>query len=341
MHIHRVKIVADAAIPFLDGRLNPFADVLSLPAAEITREAVKDADALIIRTRTKCNAALLEGSSVKMIATATIGTDHIDLTWCRDNGIAVANAPGCNAPGVAQWVWSTILSLGYEADKTTVGVIGVGNVGTIVAEWGRGLGFRMRLNDPPHSKAGENPPFGRWTSLTDVLHSADIITLHTPLTRSGEFPTHHLIDEKRLRALRHGALVLNAARGGIVDEEALSALSASGRLNAVIDTWMDEPAINRAMLATSLLATPHIAGYSLEGKQRATRMALEAIGRFFGFTPDVSGLEPAYVPFTPTAEQILNSYSPADDSLRLFTSPENFEKLRSEYIYRHEPKPIR
>lgn len=338
MYPDGLKIVVDAGIPFIEKRLCTFAETRVLPASQITRKAVTDADALIIRTRTRCNAELLEGSSVRMIASATIGTDHIDIEWCRNNGISVSNAPGCNAPGVAQWVWSAILSLGYDPANTTVGVIGTGNVGTIVAEWGRGLGFRILLNDPPKQTQGITPPFGQWCQLDYLLKNADIITLHTPLTHDGDFPTFRLIGENEMNSLRQGALVLNAARGGIIDEKTIIPLAASGRLNTIIDTWQNEPEIDRALLAASILATPHIAGYSLEGKQRATRMALEAVGHFFGFSPDLSGLEPPYTPFRPSAKQIIDSYSPAEDALKLFRQPTDFERLRSEYQYRNEPK---
>lgn len=333
-------IVADSAIPFLKGRLENYADIKYLPVEEITASAVRDADALIIRTRTRCDAGLLEGSSVKCIATATIGTDHIDREACRRLGISVFNAPGCNAPGVAQWVWSAILEQGYAPEKTTVGIVGLGNVGRIVAEWGRALGFRLLVNDPPLEDSGAGPaPFAPcWTPLPDLLGKADIITFHTPLTKDGPYPTYHLLDSTALDRTASGTLILNAARGGVIDEEALIPHLSRGRLSAILDTWEGEPHINLRTVGEVMLGTPHIAGYSHEGKQRATRMAVSAITGFFGFPePEMDDLEPPYSGAAPGADAILASYSLVPDALRLFENPEHFEQLRSQYIYRHEP----
>lgn len=335
------RIIADEKIPFLKGRLEPFATVTYLPADLITPQAVREADALLIRTRTGCDARLLDGSDVKCIATATIGTDHIDLDYCRSRGITVCNAPGCNAPGVAQWVWSAILSQSNAPEELTVGVVGVGNVGRIVAQWGRALGCHILINDPPREERGDSPlPIAsHWSSLEEIISRADVITVHTPLTRSGSHPTFHLFDDDIIRKIPSGSLILNAARGGIIDENALIPHLVKGRLTAIIDTWENEPDINRETLANSLLATPHIAGYSYEGKQCATRMGVEALARYFGFQGiDLSDLPSPSRHYHPSAEGITESYNLTEDAIPLFLHPEQFEKLRSDYNFRHEPK---
>lgn len=340
MPAKRPLIVADADIPYLRGRLEPYADVRYLRGAEIKTPDVREADALIIRTRTRCDRDLLYGSSLKCIATATIGTDHISVRDCSDLGIEVFNAPGCNAPGVAQWVWSAILSQDRDPAKTTVGIIGLGNVGRIVAQWGRALGFRILVNDPPRSQKGDSPlPFAReWSDLKSLLAESDVITIHTPFTTDGPFPTYHLLNGKNIPAIPSGTLILNAARGGIIDEKELIPHLTRGRLSAIIDTWENEPDISRELLAETILATPHIAGYSLEGKQRATRMAVEATAKCLGIgMPDLTDLAAPFNGHTPSACEITKSYSPVEDAIALYTHPEDFERLRAEYNYRSEP----
>ena len=194
-----MKIIADKNIPFLTGRL-PASELIQLPAAGIDADAVRDADAIIVRTRTRCDSSLLCGSKVRMIATATIGTDHIDLAWCRANGIKVCNAPGCNAPGVALYVWSTILRNGFNPASDTLGVVGCGNVGSIVSEWGERLGARVIVCDPPRKEAGLTDR--EYLPMGDVLAQSDAVTLHTPLTHDGPHPTFHLINKESIRYLK-------------------------------------------------------------------------------------------------------------------------------------------
>ena len=325
-----MKIIADKNIPFLTGRL-PEADLIQLPASEIDAEAVRDADALIIRTRTHCDERLLKDSKVKIIATATIGTDHIDLEWCRDNDIIVRNAPGCNAPGVALYVWSNLLRNGFDPDKDTLGVIGCGNVGSIVAEWGERLGARTLVCDPPRKEKGLTDR--SYLSLEEVLAQSDAVTLHTPLTHEGEHATFHLINKESLGHLKPGTIFINAARGEVADTEAIIEAIEDKRIRtAVIDTWEGEPEINLHLLELASTATPHIAGYSAEGKERATRMALEAAGEVLDTSVDLSGLQGAYVaPLSLTPESILNHYDPQQMTYTLKTTPEEFEKLRNTY----------
>ncbi len=325
-----MKIIADKNIPFLEGRL-PEAELILLPAAEINADAVKDADALIVRTRTRCDENLLKDSKVKLIATATIGTDHIDIPWCREHGITVRNAPGCNAPGVALYVWSCLLRNGFDPARHVLGVIGCGNVGSIVAEWGKILGAKVLVCDPPRKDRGESDH--DYLPLEEVLSQSDAVTLHTPLTHDGDHPTYHLIDKNSLRSLKQGAIFINAARGEVAETEALIEAIGDGRIRrAIIDTWEGEPVIDKRLLQLVDTATTHIAGYSVEGKQRATRMALEAVSDTLHTPVDVSGLQGPYAtPEVLTPERILAAYDPALMTADLKKHPESFEKLRNAY----------
>ena len=333
----RHRIIVDDNIPFIKGRLEPFADTVYADQFGFTPELVRDADAMVIRTRTRCDENLLKGSKVKIIATATIGMDQFDLGWCRDNGITCRNSPGCNAPGVAQYVWSALLRSGFDPERHTLGVVGCGNVGSIVADWGRRLGADVLVNDPPKAAAGASLP--GLVELPELLREADAVTLHTPLTRDGEWPSFHLIGEAALALMKPGALLVNAARGPVADNAALRRAVASGHIRAVIDTWEGEPKLDKELLSLLKYGTFHIAGYSLEGKQRATRMVLEAIGEHFGFAPDLSGLEGPYkAPARISAKAILDSYNPISDTLQLKADPDAFDTLRANYSFRREPR---
>lgn len=325
-----MKIIADRNIPFLEGRIAG-AELVRMPAAEIDREAVRDADALIVRTRTRCGAWLLEGSRVRVVATATIGTDHIDIPWCESHGITVRNAPGCNAPGVALYAWASLLRNGFDPKKDTLGVIGHGHVGSIVAQWGKRLGARVLVNDPPREEAGFKDV--EYVSLEEVLTQSDAITLHTPLTRSGNYPTFHLIGEREIEMMRQGVTLVNAARGEVIDTASVVKAIKTGKTGkAIIDTWEGEPKLNPELLKLADVATPHIAGYSIEGKQRATRMALEAVGETLGIQADVSGLAGPYrEPDVMDADAIIAAYNPAEMTLALRQNPSEFERLRNGY----------
>ncbi|MBQ9217147.1 MAG: 4-phosphoerythronate dehydrogenase [Muribaculaceae bacterium] len=345
-----MKIVIENRIPFIQGILEPVAQVCYLPADGITPLAVADADALLVRTRTRCNAALLQGSRVRFIGSATIGTDHIDLDWCSTHGIAVANAPGCNAPAVAQWVFAAIalwMQRHHIAapEGLTLGVIGVGHVGSIVAQWGRQLGFNVLLNDPPRGIGAQLPSpsvRGRgegWDlqahgcSLDQLLCGSDIVTVHTPLTSTGQWPTWHLLGEAQLRQMSRCRLLINAARGGIIDEAAL--LDWQGDL--AIDCWEGEPHINSDLLQRAIVATPHIAGYSIEGKQRGTAMMIEALNNHYGWQLPVPHIAaPAQGAAAVTLSGILAGFDPRPLTARLQASPNQFESLRNTYPLRHE-----
>lgn len=331
------KFILDDNIPFIKGRLEPFGECVYVDQFGFTPEIVKDADALVIRTRTRCDARLLEGSSVRMIATATIGMDQFDLPWCAEAGITVRNAPGCNAPGVAQYVWSSLLRSGFDPKRHTLGIVGRGNVGSIVAEWGRALGARVLVNDPPRAERGLTDE--NYLPLEEILRQSDAVTLHTPYIKPSPGSTHHLVSAPQLALMKPGTILINAARGPVIDTAAVKEAIRSRGLRAIIDTWEGEPDADRELIDMAEIATFHIAGYSLEGKQRATRMALEAIGEYFAFAPDLAGLAPAYLPGNPpAADAILSSYNPFADSAALKADPAAFDRLRADYDYRPEPR---
>ncbi|MDE6267466.1 MAG: 4-phosphoerythronate dehydrogenase [Muribaculaceae bacterium] len=338
-----MKIIVENRIPYIEGVLEPYGTVEYLPAEAITADAVRDADALLTRTRTRCDAKLLAGSTVKFVGTATIGTDHIDKDFCREAGIEVANAPGCNAPAVAQYVMGALTALkGADGLRgRTLGVVGVGHVGRIVADWGKKLGMNVLECDPPrHRDEG-----GRhWVTLDEIAERADFITFHTPLTRGGTDRTWHLADGKFFDQLGRQPVIVNAARGAVVDTEALLAAREAGLTGElVIDCWEGEPDVNRRLLDVADVATPHIAGYSREGKVRATAMVVDALAEKFGL-PMRYRLDSA--PFAVaegaaenvTAKGIAESYDPRADRLPLSDVyvPEAFEAMRNNYALRPE-----
>jgi len=347
----RLKIVADDKIPFLRGALEPVADVVYLPGGRIAREDLRDADALIIRTRTRCNRELLNGTPVRFIATATIGYDHIDRAYCDAAGIRWTSAPGCNAGSVRQYVVSALVNLAhnhhFDLTEKTLGVVGVGHVGTQVAAAARTLGMTVLLCDPPRQDRGDAEPF---VSMDEILAKSDLVTLHVPLTRDGGYPTFHLADDDFFAHLRPGAIFLNAARGEVCSNPALKNALKTGQVAAaVLDVWENEPDIDRELLARTEYATPHIAGYSADGKANGTTMSVQAVSRFFGLGQD--DWRVMAVPPPPEPEIVLPSglaeaaalrlavnraYDLADDTRRLKAAPEQFEKQRGDYPLRRE-----
>lgn len=332
-----MKITIEANIPHIRGLLEHFGTVEYLPPEKITASAVLDTDALFVRTRTRCDKSLLEGSRVKFIATATIGTDHIDIPYCTAHGIKAVNAPGCNAPAVAQYVFAVIGMYlnGSPVKGLTLGVVGCGHVGSIVARWGERLGMEVMRCDPPRQR-NEG---GCFSSLEQIAREAEIITFHTPLTRTGADPTFHLADSSFFGQLQRCRLLLNSARGSIVDEAALAEALALRKLDdAAIDCWEGEPNINTGLIPKLFAATPHIAGYSAEGKARATAMAIAEFERFFGV--EVKGKPIVAAPMEgadiSSIGEVVSSYNPLDDTARLAASPSSFEALRNGYTLRHE-----
>ena len=332
-----MKIIVDSHIPHIQGLIEPRAEVQYLEPGDITRDAVKDADALIVRTRTRCDANLLDGSCVRFIGSATIGTDHIDLDYCANHGVTVRNAPGCNAPAVAQWVLCAIRAWMHQrriisTQGLTLGIVGVGHIGSIVARWASQLGFTALLNDPPREN-GDGSFDDIFSPLEELQRQCDIITFHTPLTHDGQWPTWHLCDQAFLDGLSRCRLILNAARGPIVDNAAL--LGWHGDIG--LDCWENEPNISRDLLEKCIVATPHIAGYSREGKQRGTAMMLEALNEHYGWDIPVPTIaSPATGAAQVTLDGIANSYDILADTARLKTEPAAFESQRNHYPHRKE-----
>lgn len=341
----RLKIVADKAIPFLEGVFDPYADMTYLPGDKIGLEDVRDADVLMVRTRTKCNADLLEGSKVKFIATATIGTDHIDFPYCDSKGIVVRNAPGCNAGGVMEYVFSALYGLASRKSISlqgdTIGIIGVGHVGSLIERMGRALGFKILKCDPPRAEAEGS--FG-FCDLEYLLQNSQIVTLHVPLDET----TRGMANSEFFSLMQPGAFFINAARGEVVCDDALKA--AIPKLGPVIiDTWNHEPDIDLDLMDKVAIATPHIAGYSYQGKQNGTAAAVRAVAHYFGITElyeffpktdlpeneavklDLKGLNQGEI-----ASVLQYNYPIFTDDFMLRLNPENFDKLRSEYNYRRE-----
>ncbi len=336
MENRNLKVLIEANVPFVKGLLEPYADVTYLPANQINRDTVRDVDAMIVRTRTHCNADLLSGSRCRFIATATIGTDHIDLEWCKANGITAVNAPGCNAPAVAQYVFASLLHIiDRPISDYTIGIVGVGHVGSIVERWAKSLGMTVLACDPPRQRAEGGD---KWHSLDQIAECADIITFHTPLTSEGIDKTYHLADADFFNSLKRCPILINSARGPIVDNTALVKAIDTNKVNmAVIDCWENEPEILPALLQRAKIATPHIAGYSREGKIRASQQALDQLTEYFSLPKlKVAETLPKYAPDEVNVEQIINSYNPLIDTANLKSAPSTFEALRNNYRLRAE-----
>ena len=349
-----MKIVIDNKIPFIKGVLEPYSEVVYKSGAQTTAEDVADADAIITRTRTICNSTLLNGSKVKAIATATIGFDHIDTAWCEANGIAWSNAPGCNSWSVKQYISSVLVVLaqrhGLELDKMTLGVVGVGNVGSKVAEVGRALGMKVLLNDPPRARKEGGDAF---VGLDRIVAESDIITVHVPLEREGEDATWHLFDAERIAGLRPDQILINSSRGPVVDNKALKAALQAGAIKAaVLDVWEGEPDLDPELVNLLDISTPHIAGYSADGKANGTSMSVQYISRQLdlplkewkaeGVPAPVQALEFELDAAGKTAQEalseaILHTYDVRQDSDALRADLGSFEKLRGDYMIRREP----
>ncbi|WP_320167958.1 4-phosphoerythronate dehydrogenase PdxB [Mangrovibacterium marinum] len=347
-----MKFVIDDKIPYIKGALEAFGEVIYLPGAKTTAEVVRDADAIVTRTRTKCNADLLAGSAVKFIATATIGFDHIDTTYCAEAGIKWTNAPGCNSKSVEQYVASTLFVLAekhnFELKGKTIGVVGVGQVGSKVARFCQIIGMRVLLNDPPRERA-EGPE--KFVSLNQIQEQADFISLHVPLNLEGQDATFHLADESFFNHLPKKPFVINSCRGEVLDSQAAKVALRENKINGlVLDCWENEPDIDLELLAACDIATPHIAGYSKDGKANGTSMSIQAISRFFGLGADNWSCPNIELPeqtkiklngFNCTEEQIiatavLATYDIRRDDAAFRARVQDFEKLRGDYPVRRE-----
>lgn len=329
-------VVIDDNIPYIKGRLEPFCSTRYVAQNDFSRQAVKDADALIIRTRTRCNRELLEGSNVKIITTATVGMDQFNLPECEQMGIKTYNAPGCNAPAVAQYVWSAILNLGINPKEITLGIVGNGNIGSIVREWAALLGTKVMISDPPQEVLSADPLQDHYP-LEQIMRHADVITLHVPMTKTGDYPTYHMIGQREVDAMKPNALLINAARGPVIDTVPVRQAVKQGKIRTVIDCWEGEPNIDLELMALSEFATFHIAGYSIEGKQRATRMAMSRIAEYFGFSPDLSGLAAPYVKKTSIdTDKLRDALDFQSLTAQLRAEPQRFDVMRGDYPLRHE-----
>lgn len=281
-----MKILADENIPYVREAFGSLGDVATAPGRSMTRDAVRDATLLLVRSITKVDSELLDGSAVQFVATATIGEDHLDKPYLAERGIVFSSAPGSNAASVAQYVTAAFLVLSERFDidlkKIRLGIVGVGNVGTRVLACAAALGLECVLNDPPLAReTGDD----KYRPIEDVF-DCDIVSLHVPLNREGTDPTYHLADEDFLSKLKPGAVLINTSRGPVADGEAVKKALDSGRLEAcVLDVWEGEPDIDVALLERVVIGTPHIAGYSFDGKVNGTRMIYEAACRFLDVKP--------------------------------------------------------
>lgn len=340
-----MKIVIDNKIPFTEGVFEPYADVRYMDGPLISHADVMDADALIIRTRTRCDETLLKDSAVKIIATTTVGTDNIDIDYCRRHGIFFKNASGCNAGAVADYVFSALY--GSAARKSislegaTIGIIGLGSIGQRVESMGRALGFKILRHDP---QKAEVEWYTQFCPLDTLLENSDIVTMHVPLNER----TKGMANADFFAKMKPGAFFINTSQGDIVDEEAL--LAAIPRLGPVaIDAWSHEPWINTHLMGSVDIATPHIAGYSLQGKQIGTSMAVRSTARFLGisdlyeFFPQTDIMEYQAVKLNvldksqgQIAAMIQYNYPIFTDDFMFRMNPTKFVELRAEYSYRRE-----
>lgn len=330
-----MKIVIDNRIPGLEEGIrtrHPEWEVRALEGSAITRDDVADADALIVRTRTACDASLLKGSRVSLVGTATIGTDHIDLEWCEENGVDVASAPGCNAPAVMQYVASTLHEAGFDPKTQTLGVIGKGHVGSLVTELYRKAGTRVLVCDPPRREAGFTDE--DYLTLEEVLAGSDAVTFHVPYTKGGAHPTHHLLGGT---IPERPAIIVNASRGSVADPGFI--IREGGKRKLIIDTWPFEEYPEeydnegrRTLIEAAFIATPHIAGYSIEGKRRGREAMLRALERHFG-NGEVERIETEEQKYEiPSLERVIASFDPLPLSKELKANPEHFERQRGSHL---------
>lgn len=345
-----IEIIAERSIPYLEGLEVEGLKLTRLESIDFNPKSIAGADGLIVRSITPCTQELLEGSNVRLICTATAGLDHIDLDYCAQEGIEVRSAAGCNATAVAQWVLTALsswrMSRGEPLEGKTIGIIGVGHVGRQIAHHCTTLGLKPLLYDPPRA---DNEGIEGFCSLEQIWEEADIITLHTPLTRNGAYPTYHLVDKNFVSRCQRNPILINACRGAVTDTAALIWGMQYGRLSALlIDCWEGEPSPNAELLRLAHIATPHIAGFSADGKLRGSHMSLEALCQFFEL-PLPRGLYTTAVLEQP--RQILHLQEQGEVALckaichtldlttlteQLKAQPSSFETLRRSYHYPRE-----
>ena len=344
-------MIIDSDIPYINGVIEPWADVRYIKGEEIRSYVMNHesrADAIIIRTRTKCDAKMLEASDIKFIASATIGSDHVDTAYCREHGIEFVNALGSNSGAVMQYVFTALYAFAkfnkVSLNSKTLGVVGVGNVGSKVADLGRYLGFKVLENDPPRVM---REGWGGFVSLDELLQKSDIVTVHIPLDE-GNF---HFASEEFFEKIKEGTIFINTSRGEVVDEEVL--LRNRKNLGGLIlDVWSNEPHINLQLLGVTDMATPHIAGYSRQGKINATMAVVRAFGRYYGIkelmqfdlykggecAPEIFDLKRDSQEAVCNPLNLIFPIMELDRTLR--SDPYSFEQLRNGYNYRNEFKYI-
>jgi erythronate-4-phosphate dehydrogenase len=323
-----MKIVVDAQLPYAAESFAALGDVVPLHASDLRARAIRDADALIVRSVTRVDRALLQGTGVRFVGSATSGTDHVDLAYLRSAGIAFSDAAGCNSTAVAEYVIAALLQLGLapipgnarqaspddsgsapnpviarsgECDEAisppsqpipSLGVVGCGHVGRKVARYAAALGLRVVMNDPPLARATCELVY---RPLDEVL-ACDIVTLHVPLEHGGPDPTEYLVNDAFLAALKPTAALINTSRGAVIDSQALKAALRSGRLTAVLDVWENEPLIDRELFNLAAIGTPHIAGHTLDARRRAVDMLVDAASKHFGVLTNRSLANPCEEP---------------------------------------------
>jgi len=350
----KIKIIADNKIPFLRGVLEPFAVVSYLDPFQITREIIKDAEALLVRTRTKCDSELLEGSTIKFIGTATIGFDHIDTELCEINGTKWINAPGCNSSSVQQYVVSALLTIAklkkMQLDSITIGIVGVGNVGSKVQKAANILGLKILLNDPPRERKEGNEKF---VGLDQLVEESDILTIHVPLNMNGIDKTFHLVNDEFFKKFNKGMIIINTSRGEVIDTNSLrNAIKNEKVISSVLDVWENEPKIDIKLMNLVDIATPHIAGYSIEGKANATAACVNSLNEYFNLDL-AKNWYPSNLPLPARSKEIIiecngksrqeiffeginSTYNITEDDKRLRNDVTNFEQQRVEYPTRRE-----
>jgi erythronate-4-phosphate dehydrogenase len=350
-----MKIVADDNIPFLKGIFEPYAEIEYLAGGQMNKRSIDNASVLIVRSLTKCNESLLKDSGVRFIATATIGDDHIDKVYCRNNNIRWTNAKGCNADAVAQYVTATLLEL---ADKhrtglsgKTLGIIGVGNIGKRMNRIAEILGMIPLCYDPPRARQEGEEGF---VSMDVLSQNSDFITLHVPLIREGRDKTLYLIDRPFFESLRRNPFLINSARGAVVETKAAKNALTEGLIREyATDVWENEPVIDRALLNRAAIATPHIAGYSVEGKFNATSMVVRAVADFMGIRPELPAKEelpPSQsleIQCNDKSREIIirdiyrNSCPVLMETEKLKKRPDAFLDFRKNYVLRRDNKNLR
>ncbi|MBU2509917.1 4-phosphoerythronate dehydrogenase [bacterium] len=353
-----MNFLIDKGILYADEAFSTIGDVCLQTGESIARESVKNIDVLVLRTTTKVNRDLLEGSRVKYVATATSGSDHVDKKYLKAKGIGFAAAPGCNAEAVAEFVINALLRLsnrnGFDLDNKTLGIIGAGHAGSALERKAGLLGLKCLLNDPP---LFEQTKLNKYLPIQEVIRRSDIISLHVPLIKTGHHPTHYLINESTIELFKKGTILINTSRGGVVQESAIC--KNRSQIGPIItDVWENEPAISTTTLGFSDIATPHVAGYSLEGKIKATEMAYENVCHFFKLKPtwesprkqadNKTRIRITGTGFKTALTQLMEKTYDIfydDEALRKIschkTPQEYFSSLRNHYAFRHEFSSIR